>query len=306
MNHKNQNFMNLFLDLVGQGKDASIELGINMFLNHTKAERSIETFNYYYKHLKVIKNYLDEQGITKFQEVTVSVLDQFVIYSKEIRCNKNITINKRIGALRTVSNYLFDLKILSKPLILTKLKETPKKITILILEELSKVLNYIKNISVRNQVLIELLLQTGVRRTELCTIRTSDVDLVNNRIYLEHTKTNAPRYIFFDDVLKSKIRILLNPKSTYLFTSKGNRFLSPSTLDSIFERMKKRLNIKMLSPHLLRHTFATYILKNGGNLEEVRLLLGHASYQMTQRYLHLLQDELKVTSLKYNPMSSLQ
>lgn len=306
MNHKNQNFMNLFLDLVGQGKDASIELGINMFLNHTKAERSIETFNHYYKHLKVIKNYLDEQGITKFQEVTVSVLDQFVIYSKEIRCNKNITINKRIGALRTVSNYLFDLKILSKPLILTKLKETPKKITILILEELSKVLNYIKNISVRNQVLIELLLQTGVRRTELCTIRTSDVDLVNNRIYLEHTKTNAPRYIFFDDVLKSKIRILLNPKSTYLFTSKGNRFLSPSTLDSIFERMKKRLNIKMLSPHLLRHTFATYILKNGGNLEEVRLLLGHASYQMTQRYLHLLQDELKVTSLKYNPMSSLQ
>ena len=155
-------------------------------------------------------------------------------------------------------------------------------------------------------MLIELLLQTGVRRTELCTIRTSDVDLVNNRIYLEHTKTNAPRYIFFDDVLKSKIRILLNPKSTYLFTSKGNRFLSPSTLDSIFERMKKRLNIKMLSPHLLRHTFATYILKNGGNLEEVRLLLGHASYQMTQRYLHLLQDELKVTSLKYNPMSSLQ
>ncbi|MDE7213148.1 MAG: site-specific integrase, partial [Anaeroplasmataceae bacterium] len=163
----------------------------------------------------------------------------------------------------------------------------------------------IKDISVRNQVLVSMLLQTGVRRTEICNIKVTNVDLKNNWIYLEHTKTNSPRYIFFDDTLKEKISTLIKPDSVFLFTSKGNCALSPSTLDSIFERMKKRLNIKMLSPHLLRHTFATYVLRNGGNLEEVRLLLGHASYQMTQRYLHLLQDELKLTSIRYNPMSSL-
>ncbi len=85
----------------------------------------------------------------------------------------------------------------------------------------------------------------------------------------------------------------------------GREIYTPSAITSVLERMKKRLNIKVLSPHMLRHTFATYILKNGGNLEEVRLLLGHASYQLTKRYLHLLQEDLALNSLKLNPSSSL-
>lgn len=305
MNQTVPNYMDLFLDLVGQGKDLEIMSGVKMFLTHTKAERSIQTFNYYKKHLKVICDYLKERGITKFSQINTHVIDNFVLYSKRRKRNKNITINKRICALKTVTVYLTKIQLLLKPLQASKLKEKIKKIVVLSPEEITRVVEYTKALPVKNQVMIELLLQTGIRRTELCKIKTKNIDLKNNWIYLSHTKTNSPRYIYFDDHLKFKIASIMKSNSVFLFTSKGNRALSPSTLDSLFERMKKRLNIKMLSPHLLRHTFATYILKNGGNLEAVRVLLGHASYQMTQRYLHLLQEELKETSIMFNPMASL-
>ncbi len=305
MNQTILNYMDLFLGLVNQGKDIEIQSGVKMFLTHTKAERSIQTFNYYKKHLKVIIDYLKERRITNFSEIDTHVIDNFVLYSRHRKKNKNITINKRICALKTVTVYLTKIQLLTKPLNCSKLKEKIKKIVILSPEEITKVIKYSNDLPVKNQVMIELLIQTGIRRTELCKIRTKNIDLKKNCIYLSHTKTNSPRYIYFDDYLKRKIAAIMKSNSIFLFTSKGNRALSPSTLDSLFERMKKRLNIKTLSPHLLRHTFATYILKNGGNLEAVRVLLGHASYQMTQRYLHLLQEELKETSIKFNPMSSL-
>ena len=281
-----------------------IDLGVAQFLNHVKAERSMQTFLYYQKHLKVIVNYLLRREITSFKDVNSKVLDDFIIAEKE-NGNKNITINKRIGALKTASQYLTKQNLLAVPISAGKLKVVTKKIVVLTSEEISKIIKYLQEQPLRSQVLIELIIQTGVRRTEIVNIKIEDVDLDNNRIWLSHTKTNSPRYIFFDDTLKMKISKILDQNRIYLFESENHEPLSTSTLDSIFLRMKKRLSIKLLSPHLLRHTFATSILQNGGNLEEVRLLLGHSSYQMTQRYLHLLQENLKSTSIKYNPMSSL-
>lgn len=286
-----------------QDKDYDIAAGIKLFLVHIKAEKSINTFNYYKKHLKVILVYLKTKQITSFNQVTNYVLDDFISFEK-IKKIKNITINKRICALKTVSRYLCSINLLSRQIDYSKLKVINKQIKILSSEELIKVLEYTKSLSIRNQIILELFIQTGIRRTELCNIMTSNVDLTNNSIYLEHTKTNSPRYIYFDDNLRVKIISLMRTDCLYLLTT-NNKPLSPFTVDSIFERMKKRLSIKVLSPHILRHTFATYILRNGGNLEQVRLLLGHASYQITQRYLHLLQDELKSTSLNFNPMANI-
>ncbi|MDE7213379.1 MAG: site-specific integrase, partial [Anaeroplasmataceae bacterium] len=122
MNHKVFNTLTPFPALVEQEKDLDIESGITMFLNHTRAERSIQTYNYYNKHLKVILNYLKERGIIYFREVTTTVLDEFVIHEREIKNNKNITINKRVCALKSVSKFLCSINLLSTSLVVSKLK----------------------------------------------------------------------------------------------------------------------------------------------------------------------------------------
>ena len=71
-------------------------------------------------------------------------------------------------------------------------------------------------------------------------------------------------------------------------------------------RIKKELNVETLSPHLLRHTYATMIMEETHDIEQVRILLGHTTYEMTKRYLHLKESTTKSSSLKCNPLSKIK
>lgn len=293
------NFIRAYLEHNDQ--TISIESGINMFLLHVKAHNTINTYRYYRSNLSYIEEYLLDHHVYYFNQITTEVLDDYVFYNRSKSLTNNTT-NKRIGALKTVSVYLSKQNLI-KPIEYNKLKIINKNIETIDNKTIEKLIMLINTFSNRDKLIVSLLLMTGIRRTELCYILKRNIDFKNNIIYLEKTKTNSPRNIFFTNEIKSLISDVFHSNDSMYLFGKDNNPLSPNSIDAVFRKIKKGLNNKVISPHKLRHTFATTLLRKGANLEQVRLLLGHSSYDMTKKYLHLVEDDLKKCSLNLNPFT---
>ena len=113
-------------------------------------------------------------------------------------------------------------------------------------------------------------------------------------------------YIITDEI-KDLITELENqiPNQKFLFySSKTNGYVTPNTVSSYFAKIKKDLELKTLSPHKLRHTYATILINNGADMNSVRLL-GHSTLYMTQRYIQMTNNKLKNINNEFNPLNDL-
>lgn len=290
-------------------KDLLIEIGVKHFLQFEKVNKRPATYQYYVDKFKYILNYFDSANIHYVSQLNNTVLIEYINFLKGSKY-KTSTINKLLGAIKTLIKYLEELEMINPVnLRVKKLKEETPKIETIDISTLQLVLNELeKNHSKQHQLIFQLFIATGIRRTELIHIKRKNIDFENNTIYLDRTKTGATRYIYFDNLIKELIKyeIHYKPANEYLFVNHEGNQLSTSAIDSLFLRIKKELNIEVLSPHKIRHTYATIILKQTKDIEQVRLLLGHSTYNMTKRYIHLTNNELKETSINCNPLNSLK
>ena len=158
-----------------------------------------------------------------------------------------------------------------------------------------------KKIGQRDRLILEILYATGVRVGELVSIKVNDIDQGEQVIKILG-KGNKERYVRYGDYAAEYLKLYLNDgylllnrnNSDYLFlndrggvlTERGVRYI----LDNIIE--KTTIN-KKISPHMLRHSFATHLLNNGCSLLTVQKLLGHESIKATQVYTHVSTDRLK-------------
>ena len=152
------------------------------------------------------------------------------------------------------------------------------------------------NLYLRNTLIIHLMLDAGLRKTEVINLNVNDIDLKKKVIYINNTKYNKSRVIPLSSVILNLYNSYLNDReyneiglfnnSPLLIKAYGKRITS-DTIKSIFRRLKKQSGIERIHPHLLRHTFATSYLMQGGNLEQLRIILGHSDYNVTRHYLHL-------------------
>lgn len=152
----------------------------------------------------------------------------------------------------------------------------------------------------RDRLVLELLYGTGIRLSELLSLKTSDVNFTNRTLKVLG-KRNKERIIPFpiglvkalDNYLSEKNKIILNDSRLLLVTDNGE----PCYPMIIYRTVKKYLNlfttIEKRSPHVLRHTFATHLLNKGAELNAVKDLLGHTSLAATQIYTHNSLDKLK-------------
>lgn len=284
--------------------------GFNIWLTFTQAQLSEDTYKYYLKHFKCLKDFFQNNNIEYFDQITTYTFDAIIVFLK----NKNLsntTINKHITTLKICINFLNERKLTNvyvpKKI---KLPETQPKIEIIETEVLKEILIYLDQNKNKNMKLCFLLmLTTGIRRTELTKIKVNNIDLKNGQIYLEDTKNHKPRMIYIiTDEIKDLITELENqiPNQKFLFySSKTNGYVTPNTVSSYFAKIKKDLELKTLSPHKLRHTYATILINNGADMNSVRLLLGHSTLNMTQRYIQMTNNKLKNINNKFNPLNDL-
>ena len=137
----------------------------------------------------------------------------------------------------------------------------------------------------RNYLMFHLMLDCGLRRQEVIHLTWEDVHLDSNYIVIRNSKYNKNRLVPLPDFLA--MRLVSLPRTCLsVLTKDGNTTITESCIKNFFRRLRNR-TIPRLHPHLLRHTFATSYICGGGNMEFLRLYLGHAGYAITKDYLHI-------------------
>lgn len=284
-------------------KDIFIRDAFNLFIQHKKIYNRQGTIDYYTYNFKMIIEFLEAKGIYTIRSIDKEAIESLVLYFKG-RGNKNISVNKRVNILLTLIRFCFDNDLVNHMNISYKrLAEEETKIEIVDLDDMKKIINYLPALCIRSQVIVLLLFTTGIRTSELINIESANIDFKNLLIYLKITKTKVARYVPILQSVSYKLHELVesNNGSKWLFPEKDSH-ITTYAVKSLLRRIKKALNIEVLSAHKLRHLYATSLLKQGVNIKTVARLLGHKNIRMTERYIDLTDAEIYETNRLNNPL----
>ena len=283
-------------------------------------DRLINDFKNY---LELERNYSNNTSLSYVKDVTLFSdfikKDLLLVDKKDIEkyirsLNKSSkTISHVISSLKSFYNYYMRMgNIKSNPTDEIDRPKIEKKIPeFLTLEEVSSLLNFEVNneFEARNKAILELLYSSGLRISELTSLEISNIDLDEClvRVMGKGSKERiVPLGDYAIDALKEYIyfyRPMLNKNnSSYVFLNNRGGVLSRQFIFKVIkeECIKKGIR-KNVSPHTLRHTFATHLLKNGADLRIIQELLGHENISTTQIYTHLTNDKLKHDYEDYFP-----
>jgi integrase/recombinase XerC/integrase/recombinase XerD len=158
----------------------------------------------------------------------------------------------------------------------------------------------------RNYIICLLMLDCGLRLNEVATLRIEHISISDNYMLIDG-KGNKQRIVPFGSTLKQTLEKYIVSRSSErgtLFYTVRESPISRTVITKAFERLKENTGIKRLHPHLLRHTFATLYLENGGNIYALQSILGHTSLEMVKRYLHLSKDKIIRDFHKFSPMDN--
>ncbi len=266
---------------------------------------SFHTVTNYSKDIYEYFDYLNKEGLL-FNKVTYDDLRFYLMYLKDEKKDVNSSIDRKLSSLRGFYKYLANERVISSnPFSLVhglkKDKKLPRYFEYNELEELFLVPDCSTPLGQRDLVLLEMLYATGVRVSELVNIRVSDIDIEQMRILILG-KGNKERIVkygqYCSDALNNYLHdgyISLNVgESDYLFLNKNGDALTERGVRYILSKIIKETSIqKNISPHMIRHSFATHLLNEGCDLTTVQKLLGHESIKATQVYTHVTTERLK-------------
>lgn len=276
--------------------------------NYLKFEKnySMNTINSYLSDIKEYQEF-------KKGDILSSTKEDILAYLKTIKSLESTTISHKISSLKSFFKYYQKReKIKINPLANIKSPKIAKKLpTYLTLEEVSKLLDVeIKSpYDARNKAILELLYSSGIRISELCNMQTSNYNSYECIIRLIG-KGSKERIIPLGDyaisVLEDYInnyRSKINKKNiNSIFINNRGDAVSRQFIFKVIKKecLKKGIR-KNVSPHTLRHTFATHLLQNGADLRIIQELLGHENISTTQIYTHVSNQELKNDYQKFFP-----
>jgi len=275
--------------------DFSNELMLQLYIDHllarNKSERTIKTFR------SLLNSFLKYLGNKKVSEVTIWDIDGFLAFLKR-KGYKERSIYTAAVAVKRFLEYLGYYDKISSFEYPKRPKELPKY---LLPEEVEKLA--LSADGIRDKLIVYLLYSTGMRVSELVRIKVDDINLDNMSIRI-FGKGDKEREVFFNKKTKKLLieylsRNNLKPGS-YLFYGRDGRPIHYVTVERIIRRLREKSGLqKTVTPHILRHSFATYALTKGMDIREIQELLGHASLKTTQVYTHvsrkrLLRDYLKI------------
>lgn len=225
------------------------------------------------------------------------------------------SISRFLSTVKGFHRFLLREKIVSAdPTDLIELPKIEKKIpSYLSIEEVNKVLkapNLKKTQGIRDRAILELMYATGLRVSELTKLKSSDVNLDVGFLRCKGKGSKeriVPMGKISDHFINSYItqaraKLLGKKVSIYLFLAQGGRPLSRQSVWKMIKKQVRKSGIrKKVSPHTLRHSFATHLLERGADLRSVQEMLGHASITTTQIYTHVNETRLKKIHRQFHP-----
>lgn len=286
--------------------DSKREKVIDDYLEFLKYQKNYSdyTIKSYETDIMEYFNYINSEGLN-YKDIEYSDIRFYLMYLKEKKDN-NASIDRKLSALRGFYKYLVNENILHNNVFSLvngpkKSKKLPRYFDYNELEEMFLIPDINTSLGQRDLLLLEMLYATGCRVGELVSIKVKDIDF-NRRNILIVGKGNKERYLnygeYCEDILNKYLidgYISLNKNnSEYLFLNNNGGVLTERGVRFILDKIIKQTGInKNISPHMIRHSFATHLLNEGCDLLTVQKLLGHESIKATQIYTHVTTDRLK-------------
>ena len=291
---------------------------LDQFLNYLVVERGLSpnTLDSYSRDLIKYLEYLSRKGIKDINETSdLTVISFFTSLKKDGLSNRSIARN--LSSIKMFYKFLAeDHHIKSNP---TLNIETPKRESklpqVLSMEEVDSLLKIPGRntpLGLRDAALLELLYATGLRVSEIVSLSLNNINLEAGYL-LAYGKGSKERLVPIGEVAQNLIKeylekarpaLLKKKQSNYLFITRRTK---PMTRQGFWKLIKKYalaagIN-KNISPHTLRHSFASHLLERGADLRSVQIMLGHSDISSTQIYTHVTTERLKKIHNQYHPRS---
>ena len=291
-----------------------MEKQIKLFLEFLENDKKLSqnTLQSYRRDIVQYKEYLDKQGLN-YLKVDVSDLDKYFDYLKDLN-KKTSTISRNLATIRAFYQYLVRTKkVKIDPTIGVRSPKVEKKVpSILTSEEVELLLEQPKTVDlkgIRDKAMLEFAYATGMRVTEIISLEVSDVNLEQSYVICRNgfKARNIPLgsislKALKDYMEKARPILIKNEDEKTLFVNINGKKLTRQGFWKIVKYYKEQAHIeKDITPHVLRHSFATHLLQNGADLKAIQTMLGHSDISSTQVYMQFQNDALKDVYQKTHP-----
>lgn len=296
-----------------------MEKSLNDFLNYIMKQKnySINTCKNYEIDILEFKKYLDEKKVN-YLAIDYDFIKGYLMELYDRKLSRN-SVARKLSSLRSFYRYLFNndlvktnpFKYVTTP---KKEKKLPRYLGVEELEIIFNTPDLNTPLGQRDKLILEVLYATGIRVGELVNIKLDDIDFYRKEIRI-FGKGSKERIDPFGDYCLEAINLFLNDgrrkilkkhhtDSNYLIINEKGKKITTRGIEKIIDNVIKKASLKKhVSPHMLRHSFATHLLNEGCDILTVKELLGHESLESTQIYTHVSNERLREVYLKYHPLN---
>ena len=289
------------------------EINAFMIYLHNIKKTSENTEMSYRRDLVKVKNYLEEQGVEDVRKITSTNLNSYILYLEKNKFSA-ATISRNIASLKAFYHYMCKEGMVAEDVAETlhAPKIEKKMPEILSTDEVVRLLEQPSGDTpkeIRDKAMLELLYATGIRVTELITLKLSDVNLQMG--YIVCKDSGKERVIPFGNEAKSALirylegtraSMISDADSEYLFANCSGQPMSRQGFWKLIKYYAKKAGIVAdITPHTLRHSFAAHLVENGADLRSVQEMLGHSDISTTQIYVNMNRNRLREVYAKAHP-----
>ena len=298
-----------------------IKEAVDQFLEYLRVElnRSAFTCKGYRADLNIFTGFLDSKGLAhgELDTLTPELLSQYLRHLTRDRGNQANTLRRRVTALKSFCSFLVDSDYLKRSPAenLPHPKKPQKHPRHLQREEIDRLFAAVGNNSspagLRDKTALLFLYYTGVRVTELVNIRREDVDLEKDVVKIHKGKGSRFRQVPLHGRLKTQLQKFLEEApelvGSYLFNNRHGEPISPDYVHHMIVDYAAKAGInKKVTPHMLRHSFATHLYREDVDINTLGKLLGHAGIRTTSVYTHTDLRHLRDGVERLNTSSQLE
>ena len=288
------------------------------YLTMLRVERNVspQTIDAYKRDINQYLGYLNDSGIKNLSKIKSTHIRSYIRVLNDGGMAP-ASISRIISSIRSYHKYLSSENILDKnPVLVINNPKLPKKLPDVLSEkEISLIIDSIDESSQfyqRDKAIIEMLYSCGIRVSEICNLEMSSL-FIKDELIRVMGKGNKERLlplgsrsrIYLDNyLLSSRLGFIKKTRSSFVFVSRNGNQLTRAMVNIILNKWVHISGLrKSVSPHKLRHSFATHLLEGGADLRFVQALLGHSDISTTQIYTHLDKHHLKEVYKTHHPRS---
>ncbi len=287
----------------------TFDRGCDEFILHCRAKNlREETIKSYDGRLKTIYKFIDPK--TPIKNITEKTVQDFIISCQTKLNIKDVTINSYLRSLKTILYYFMKMEYMDKfHISLVRYDEpvvetyTDAEIKILLKKPDKKKCTFVE---FRNWVICNVLYATGMRCSNIRSLKVKDIDLQNNLFYLKTTKNRKPLVIpitkTLQPILREYLTIRNGKDNEYVFCNAYGEELTRDSISGTMRRYNNNRGVTTTGLHRWRHTFAKQWILNHGDILKLQKILNHSNLDMVRNYVKIFTNDLQEEFEEFNPL----